>query len=446
MAKRYRVAFLFSSVVFLISFVLFYYMDLKSLTVWTTNLWDTIAETGSFRNFYAYSARNQYGLLHEMVGSDILIYLPWAVWNLPIWALQRFGGFIIVENFWMLLYSKLFLLLVFGVVLYLTKKIAGLLSTEKETADRVLFLSATSLFTMTSIAYIGQNDVLVIAAFLAGIYELLRGNKKRFLLWAAVSVAFKPFFAFSLVALILLYEKNLLKAALSVVGGCSLYVLQKLLFLGAPVYAESMSYGPTKGAFGLLLQAKLEIPPAGVSLFALGIGAVWLLAYFRDKEKQPKEYTVYFAAAPLIVLFVFTRYESYRPFYLVPLLYLLMALKPAYARVNLLLETAATGALLYFYLLGDTLFYNPNYIFIPQGGAGAPSISEWLLARLPGYGFPVTTAVFVLAMGMILVINHPAFRVENEVLTRKEEPWLVFVRSALYALPVFAAVILKLIY
>lgn len=444
MTKRYRLAFLFSSVAFLVSFILFYYMDLKSLTVWTTNVWDTLAETGNIRNYYAYSAQNLYGLAHGMVGSDILIYLPWALWNLPIWALQRFGRFVIVETPWMLLYSKLFLLLVFGLALHLTRKIAFLLTAEKETAERVLFLSATSLFTMTSIAYVGQNDVVVIVPFLAGIYELLKGNRKLFLLWSAVSIALKPFFAFSLVALILLYEKNLLKAVLSGLCGCSLYAAQKLLFIGAPAYAESMSYGPAKGAFRLLVESALPIPPAGASLFVLGLGAVWLLAYFHDKETLQKEYIIYFATAPLIILFMFTRYESYRPFYLIPLLYLLMALKPAYAGVNLLLETAATSSLMYFYLLDDTLFYNPNAILLPKGNAVIPSISEYLQARLPGFGYPIMTAVFVLAMGMILLINHPAFRIKNTVLERKEEPWLIGLRSVLYALPPVAAILLRL--
>ncbi len=446
MPRRYRFAFFVSSVLFFITFILFYYMDLRSLTVWTVNFWDTLAETGSFRNFYEYSARNLYGLEHAMVGSDILIYLPWAVWNLPIWALQRFGGFTIAENCWLLLYSKVFLLMVFVLVLYLTKKIAGLLTPEKEAADRVLFLSVTSVFSMTAIAYIGQNDVLVIAPFLAGIYELLKGNNKRFLLWAALSIALKPFFAFSFAALVLLYEKNLLKAGFSVLCGGSLYVLQKFLFLGAPAYAQSLNYGPTKGAFKLLLQAVIEIPPVGVSLFCLGLGGILLLAYLQHGEKQRKEYTIYFATAPLIILFLFTRYESYRPFYLVPLLYLLMLTKPAYAGINLLLETVSTGALMYFYLLDDILFYSPKYILAPKGDVAVPSLSEWLLAHLPGYGFQATTAVFVLAMGMLLCINHPAFCSENEVLKKQEEPWLILGRSVLYALPVVLSLCLKLGY
>lgn len=460
MFKKYRLSLIFSSMIFLIAFVLFYYMDLQSLTVWTLNIWDTLAETGNIRVFYEYSAMNLYRLEHAMVGSDILIYFPWAVWNLPIWMMQRFAGLNAIDHFWMMLYSKLFLAAVFAVVLFLAHKIAKLLSAAKEDTDRMLFLSATSFFTVTSLAYSGQNDVLVIAPFLAGIYELLRGKRIRFLLWAAVSIAFKPFFIFSFLAIILFLEKNLLKDVLYLGVGFSLYVLQKVLFIGAPSYAESLSYGPTKEAFGLMVQAKLDIPPAGASLFFLGIGVIWLMAYFcpaglelnnedsavSKKKKSAQAYILYFATAPMVIFFLFTRYEAYRPFYLVPLLFLLMLLKPDYARLNILLETAATGALICFYLMDDILFYNPNYLLHFKNSVHAPSFSTILAEKLPGFGYAAFTAVFVLAMLFILVINHPAFHSDNTVMKQKEEPWLLPARSILYGLPLLIALLLRKIY
>ena len=440
MQKRYRFSLLVSAAIFFTALVLFYYMDLQSLTVWTLNIWDTLAETGNIRAFYKYSALNLYQLEHAMVGSDILIYLPWAIWNLPIWLLQRFAGLDAISHFWMMLYSKLFLVVVFGVVLHLSRKIAGLLSFDKEDTNRMLFLSATSFFTVTSLAYIGQNDVLVIAPFLAGIYELLRGKRTRFLLWAAVSIAFKPFFIFSFLAIILFLEKDLLKDVLYLATGCSLFLLQKVLFIGAPAYAESLSYGPTSGAFGLMVQAKLDIPPAGASLFFLGMGVIWLMAYFCTKDH--KTYILYFATAPMIIFFLFTRYESYRPFYLVPLLFLLMMTKPAYARLNVLLETVATMSLMCFYLMDDVLFYNPNFLLRFPNSPSAPSVSSLLAQKIPGFGYAAFTAVFVLAMLLILVINHPAFHSENVVIKQKEEPWLLPLRSILYGLPLVLSLLL----
>lgn len=462
----YKLSFIFSSVIFIVALVLFYYMDLQSLTVWTLNIWDTLAECGNIRAYYEYSAMNLYGLTHAMVGSDILIYIPWAIWNLPIWLIQRFAGLAAIDHFWMMLYSKLFLVAVFVLVLFLARKIAALLTSDKEDMARMLFLSATSFFTVTSLAYVGQNDVVVIAPFLAGIYELLKGNKKRFVLWAALSIAFKPFFVFSYIAVILFMEKNLLKDIAYIIIGFNIYVLQKVLFIGAPAYSESLNYGPTSGALELMLQAQLDIPPAGLSLFFLGMGIVWLMAYFcpfadldmLDGKAGNEEalatnptgkynaYVIYFATAPMIIFFLFTRYESYRPFYLVPLLFLLMMLKPAYKRINLLLETVATGALMYFYLMDDVLFYNPAYMLRLTESASTPSISAWLTSIIPGFGYSAFTAIFFLAMVIILIINHPAFRMKNAVLEKEEESWLIPVRSLLYGVPVILALLLTVIY
>ena len=450
MFKKYTLPFLISSIVFLISFVLFYYTDLKSLTIWTTNIWDTLAATGNVRRFYEYSAMNLYQLDHTMVGNDILIYLPWAVWNLPIWALQHFAGLNILEHFWMVLYSKLFLLAAFFYVLYLTKKIALLLTPDRDEIRYTLFLSATSFFTLSSLTYAGQNDVLVIIPFLLALYKLMQGHKKSFLCFSALSIALKPFFAFSFIALVLLKEKNLLKELAYGCAGCIFFLLQKLLFHGAPKYYESMHYGPMKDAFGLLLDSSLEFPPAGVSLFVLGLCVIWLLAYLYTPQKDSAE--IYFATAPLIIFFLFTRYESYRPFYLVPLLYLLMLQRPCYKRFHLLLEMASTGALMAFYLIEDVLFYNPNYMLnlkdiLHRGQTmHAPAISEFLGGLLPGFGFKAFTAVFVLCMSLFLILNHPGFHSKNEVLCKKEEPWLLTLHSILFSVPPVLSLILRIKY
>jgi len=440
--KKYIVPGIISGLTLVLSVLLFCYTDLRSLTIWTTNIWDTLANTGNIRLFYEYSAQNIYDLDHAMVGSDILIYLPWAIWNLPIWALQRYAGYEIVTHALPLLWSKLFLFGMFILCIIPVNKISHKITDDGECISRMMFLSVTSLFTITSLCYIGQNDVIVIFPFLMAISSLLEDKRKGFIIWAALSIAFKPFFIFSYVAIILLIEKNLLKIIGYSFLGLSLFVLQKVPFIGASMYSESLSYGPTGNAFKLMIMYVANIPPAGASLFFLGLGSLYLATYFNDKEITPLD-IIYSAVAPMMVFFIFTRYESYRPFYLVPLLFILMMAKPQYNRVNLLLETVATGALMAFYLMDDTLYYNPSYIDINT--RRLPSIAEWISNYIPGLGYAAFTAIFVLCMILILVINHPKFKYENSVLTMKEENWLLPVRSLIYAIPLVLAVIVKVV-
>ncbi len=445
MSKTYHIAFIISTFFFTVAFALFYYTDLQSLTIWTTNIWDTLADTGSLRNFYEYSAQNIHSLDHEMVGSDILIYIPWALWNLPIWAVQRFLYMPILEYEWMLLYSKCFLLVIFAVILYLAHQIAMLLTDDTLGRKKTLFLSSTSFFTMTAIAYVGQNDVMIIAPFLAAVLALLKGNKRNFLLWAALSIAFKPFMVFSFVALLLLYEKDLMKLLFYIACGFSLFFGQKLLFLGAPAYTESLEYGPLKGAVNLLFQSVLGLPPRGASFFMIGLGVVYILAYFTVfKEENKKEFTVYYAVAPLIMLFLFTKYEAYRPIYTVPLLYLLFMTKPAYYRTNLILDIISTVSLAVYFLFAEYLFYHPGYILgLDINPKSIPSLYDHMLLYVQNYYYYIPCALYLLAMVMLLIINHPKFHSDNEVLVRKEEPWLVLIRSLLYAVPLVLSLAIR---
>lgn len=440
---EYKIALVISVILFGMVALTSYYMDLKSLTIWTTNLWDTLFYTGQFREYYQFSGQNLYGLDHAMVGSDILIYLPWAIWNLPIWALQYFGNMEIIHEPWLLFYSKCFLIVVLAACLIMAAKIARCYTEDEKQIGRMLFLSATSFFVLTGVAYIGQNDVLVILAFLVAFYYFLKEKKLAFVLWAAVSIAFKPFFFFSYIALILLFEKKIHKIILYGCAGFSIYLAQKLPFLGAPAYKESLTYGPTKGAFGLMLESSLNIPPAGISLFVLGLLVIYCFAYFQVEEDVRSTNYLYYVVAPLIALFLFTRYESYRPLYLMPFLYLLLMTKPQFYRINLLLETIATGSLLYYYMIQDSLFYNGHYLHIPNSNPEFQTITEFFAAKLPGQGFTAFTAIFIVAMGFILIINHPKFDSTNKILLMKEERWLVIARSLLYGLPFGIAVCLK---
>lgn len=432
---EYKIAYIFSILLFLLTFISSYYMDLKSLTIWTVNVWDTIYETKNLMNFYAYSAQNIFNLNHAMVGSDFLIYLPWAIWNFPIWILQRFYGLNITENPLMLLYSKCFLILLVIFMYNMVKKIAKLLTNDTSNIAKTLMLFISSFFVLTGIAYVGQNDILVILAILYALYNLLKDNTKKFVIWSALSIAFKPFFIFSYFALILLREKKIPRIALYSISGVSIYFLQKIPFLWAPMYKESLSYGPTTSAFGLMLKSTFDISPVGISVFVLSLLITYLLAYLDNYENRSKEKYIYYCTLPFICFFAFTNFEYYRPIYLFTLFYLLMLLKPKYRRINLWLETISTGCLIIYFMAGDSLFYNANYLYLPFKKINFPTLNAFFQTYLPNIGQKAFMSVFVFCMMLMAIINHPRFTSRNSVLIMKEERYLIVLRSILFALP-----------
>ena len=442
---EYKISYIFSIILFILAALTCYYMDLQSLTIWTVNVWDTIYETGNPFNYYAYSAQNIYGLSHAMVGSDILIYLPWAIWNLPIWILQRFFNLPILEHPLMLLYSKMFLVFILILTCFLFKKIASLLTDNTEDIAKNLVLYSSSFFVLTGIAYIGQNDILVILVMLLAIYNYLNKNTKKFVLWAALSIALKPFFIFSYIAMILLKEKRIIRIGLYGLAGMSVYFIQKLPFLFAPMYQESLSYGPTSNVLGLLLKSTLNISPVGISIFVLSLLIVYVMAYLDNDKVLKNEKGIYYCTLPFICFFAFTNFESYRPVYLYILFYLLMLLKPQYRRINLWLETVSTGCLIVYYMISDLLFYNRNYIYLPFKNETSVIMNQFFQSHLPNAGLSAFMALFVFCLILMAIINHPKFKSENPVLLIKEERYLIPVRCILFAIPFILSIILKCI-
>lgn len=440
---EYKISYIFSIVLFTLAALTCYYMDLQTLTIWTVNVWDTIYETGNPFNYYAYSAQNLHGLSHAMVGSDFLIYLPWAIWNLPIWILQRFFDLNILDHPLMLFYSKCFLILLLGFCCILFKKIACLLTDNKEDIAKNILLYSSSFFVLTGVSYIGQNDILVILTMLLALYNLLKKNTVKFVLWSALSIAFKPFFIFSYIALILFKEKKLIRVILYALAGMSFYFIQKVPFLFAPMYTESLSYGPTSNVLGLLLTATFPISPVGISIFVFSLLVAYVMAYLDNADSNEKGKIIYYCILPFICFFAFTFYESYRPVYLFTLFYLIMLVKPMYRRINLWLETVSTGCLIVYYMVSDLLFYNGNYIYLPFTNNTSITMNQFFSEHLPNPGLNAFMALFTFCLIFMAVINHPNFKSQNPVLLMKEERYLIPVRSFLFAIPFIFAILLK---
>ena len=137
--------------------------DVQSLTQWSVNVWHALFN-GNFRGLYAYTAENIYHVHHAHMGSELLSVLPWSVWNLPLFIIQRVTGNDIVGSATMLAYSKLFLVLLSVVTLIYTKKIAFFITGDKNKSAWAMLLTASSVYLYISVCYSGQNDILMITA------------------------------------------------------------------------------------------------------------------------------------------------------------------------------------------------------------------------------------------------------------------------------------------
>ncbi len=408
--------FLFSFLVSGILFVSYGYIDLKSLTAWTLNLWDCLAD-GNLYGYYEYCARNIYHLDSAYMGSNYLALLPWAVWNLPIWVLQRFFGVIAVGHAWTLLYSKIFVVLVYFITIYFTYRI--LVTMRIAAMGRTVYLAFSFPFAMTAVYFAGQTDIISICFFVMALYKLMGEKKKQFLFYAALSIGAKPYIFIAYMAVLLLTEKNIWKILRDIIIGMSPMLLFHLIYRNAPMYQESMSMGPGAGQLEATLGMTVSSPSGiSISLFLVFLTVFYFFIYIRSWERQRAEGLISAVVYPFLLFFMFAEYKHYRVIYLFPFLYILFAVKEDRLFYNLLAECVINiGIAIKFYLTNGGFFSNWyvfDYVrkFIPDIRLGWLDRLHGIKENVMEYGNPayvMASSVVFAAFALLLFINSSRF-------------------------------------
>lgn len=433
-------------------FVSFNYSDLRSLTIWSTNLLDVLYD-GRFFDYYAFSAQNLHHISHQYVGCDITAFLPWAVWNIPIWLVQRFGGFEIVKTPWMLAWSKLFLVGVLAAILYYTYKVCMILTDNRNKSMWAVFLSASSAYVYIGICYAGQNDILSILFSIIAIYKLMQNKQWMFLLFSALAISVKPFFLFPLIAVILLYEKSIPKAVLKTVSTLSVLLFCKLLFHGAPMYKESLQNGPINDMLLNIFSSKISTGFGSISFFAMALVVVYLFCFTRkcpDNNTRNK-YSIYAVTVTYMLYFMLCSDTFYRPLLLVPFLFIMIVQNKHLFRYNILLETFMSFFLtLQMALRGSPIFRTVeiNYTWVQQLFGEVKNQDQiryptlnFALARIGSRLFthiniinilwPAISGIAFICAIIIIVLNFPREKIKLPLDGEVCERWILWLRMCI---------------
>ena len=426
--------------------------DSQSLTIWSTNVWDTIAD-GNFRGFYAYTASNVCGVHHAHMGSEIMSVFPWSIWNLPIWVMQRFFGKPIMDSPLMLAYSKLFLVLVAVVMLIYAKKIAYLITGDKNKSVWAMYLTASSTYLYLSVCHSGQNDIFMITASVLAVYCLLRQKRKGFYGWSMLAVAIKPFFLLPFLAVVMLSEKNFLKlfgkAALVSAG----LLVQKIFFMGAPGYAESMTSGPAQQMLRDMFPANLNTSFGNISFFAVALVLIYFYCYsrdFRDADYADSQgllpkYAVYMITVTYAAYLMFSPFSFYRLATLTPFVYIVLVQRTEMRLYNAIFDTAMQLAMLLRLVLRGSKLFQVRFInkslvqrlfgFTVEykGGSSYANIDNYLGDKMSIMEKmqPLFSGVAFIGMIMLLALNHPEKQVRLKVSGDKHVRVLLWVRALL---------------
>ncbi|NLL77136.1 MAG: hypothetical protein GX235_07800 [Clostridiales bacterium] len=398
-------------------FVIYGYQDLKSLTVWSLNLLDVIYERRPYE-YYAYCAENVYNLNHEYMGSGYLALIPWAVWNIPIWILQRWFGIIAVGHAWTLLYSKMFLVVTESIMLYYSYKITMHITGDRQKSKMAAYLTFSSPFVLISIYYTGQSDIVSLCLFVIAVYKLLNKKQRWFLVLAALGIAAKPYILLAYIAIILVIEKNIWKICAYIFAGGSVALLFNLLYADAPMFRESMNSGPTGGQLDSFLSVAID---GGIGqkipLFIVAIVLFYFYLYISRCDQEKDIRIIYSSAVTFLIYFMLTEPAAYRMIYIVPFIYILFMKKEDCFPLNLLLEVTGTICAALVFYIRNVNFFSGWYVFqfirdaVPGGGEAALSNARNELENMHlGPYVYIITAVYCAVLVLIIIINRSDFR------------------------------------
>lgn len=397
------------------------YWDGKSMTVWSTVLLDCTFD-GKIYDFYEMIHQNNYGSSQWNCGFNYLALIPWAIWNIPIWVLQRFAGLRAVDHTLMMVWSQTFLVFLLGITVCYSRRMMDFFQVDSTTKAWSTFLIVTCPFTFLGIFVSGQNDFLVITTTVMAIYYLLQNKQGIFLLLMAYSISAKPFFIFALIAILLLVEKNVIRIALKLLSTMVPMVLFDMIYKNAPHYQESLGIGTSNSIIQNTIANCIRAAGGNASFVIMGLVAVYFIAYcirYDADNLQKKHYVIYMAVAPMAIYFAFANYEFYRRIYLIPFLIILMAIHRKFWTVNVILENVLSVFGVFLSLYGAFTAYLPciNEGIMRRFGLEQdvskcryPSISHLMGAKLGESNATVqtlATSVFVAVTALLLLINFP---------------------------------------
>lgn len=441
--KPLKFEYIIAILIALVMLFLYAYNDLKSLTIWSTNMLDVLFEM-DISNYFAYTAENIYNAPHQYVSGTLYNFIPWAVWNIPIWIIQRFVGIPILTTPLLLVWSKLFLVACLGVTLYYAYKIVMLLTNDKSKSIWCVFLSGTFFYTYVGVFYAGQTCIQICLFGTLAIYMLLKQKDNLFLLFSALAVSTKYFFLFPFIAIILLLEKDVFK----IIKKLFLVILPILIFSllchNMPMYAESSNANPFFVMLSGLINSSIPIMNGNkLSLFIFSQIIIYFVAYITvpKDEKEKNHYIIYFTVASILTLFMFTNFQFYRMILVIPFVYILFSLNPKSFKLNIILDTVMCVFSAIMMTFSDITYFFSTEHSMPNGILGQilnlEQISNITIGRLITSAtgrsmiLSISSTVSLAAMIIILVINNPKFKLKNMYYNEKMDRWLIWIRLLL---------------
>lgn len=342
-------------------FLTMYYADITVTARFSFTFLDSLFD-GKPISFYTNALST--GIAPEGAVYDIGMYVIFAIWNLPVWVLDKLFGINLLSVGCLLWYKALlvFFMLTGAVVV---KRIGQEVGYDDTTQNLVRIIYLLSFIVIFPVFVAVQYDIVPLLFILYGILYCLKGCKRRFFLCFAIAMTMKPFALFAFIALVLLTEKNILKIFRNGFAGISLMLCCKVL------YSFSEGYRMSGGAFfsGMLpglFKNSIPIGNADLSLFMFALFLTYIAAYHwkegSDHHKN-SQMIIFIITCVWAAFSLFVGILPYWLVYLAPFLTLSVFMNPGKVNFCLILDLCYNAAITVIMIMKYTWVYGGEKAF-----------------------------------------------------------------------------------
>ena len=217
---------------------------------------------------------------------SISLYIIFAIWELPVYLLEKIIKADIYFSTLGMIYTKGILVLAIYLCIKKCYEFFKLLKFGDDKADKyaLVFLSSLTIITSTCIAV--QYDIITVYLILCGMCAWIEKDKKKFLAIFAIAITFKYFAFLYFVPLLLVWEKDIFKLIRDGLIG----ILPSVLMMLIPKIESSNDtiYSFLRFFFSI----KITLFGIPIYLFIVMVLISCLIAYFVKYNSDEDKYKI----------------------------------------------------------------------------------------------------------------------------------------------------------
>ena len=434
-SRRQALLWVMLAVLMTVLFLSHTYNDIVITTRQGINFW-SILKNGDFFRFYEQNicqSGNLYYSKEQSCAYNILVYIVFAIWNLPLALLMKFTEVDVMNNVACLAWSKLLVVAALMITAYITHRIMQAIRLPNRSCKLGVYMYLSSAIVLGGVFISAQYDVLALIFILLGVLAYVENRDRDFLLFFSVALCFKYFALLIFLPLLLLRQKRV-------------WLLAKdLLLLLLPCVATSVPFmfSDRPSLVMEILGILFEKDAGGFNWFIVIYGGLLVWCFYvspADHEELNNDalWACFVSMASFVALCSINPYWSVL---LAPFAAILIVREPKDEEISVLLETVASSTIVLCYIavfwwcyIGDTM--KPmilGYLF-PDIFLSAQSHRIVDILINIGNNFSILLkSPFVIGMAALAVIHYPGRKRNEDAPTKKVQTSILYLRFAIIA-------------